>query len=112
MRLQVYLCHPLFEGDIKQNIAMVDELAFYAQAYGVAPVSTHECFREVNMDNNTEVADAIASGCALLWNSHEMWVFEKKLTDRMKGEIAICKTFRKPVRYVSEKKLRKGLKPY
>ena len=52
MRLQVYLCHPLFEGDVKQNIAMVDELAFYAQAYGVAPVSTHECFREVNTDSD------------------------------------------------------------
>ena len=44
MRLQVYLCHPLFDGDIKQNIAMVDELAFYAQAYGVAPVSTMNVF--------------------------------------------------------------------
>lgn len=111
MRLQVYLCYPLFDGDLRKNIMIVDELTFYAQSCGVAAVSTHECFREVDLNNKNEISDALASGCALLWNSHEIWVFAKRITDRMRKEISLCETIRKPIKYVNENKLRKGIVP-
>ena len=106
MRRKVYICAPL-EEDILYCLNQFRRYVRFAHAEEVSPVGVHFyllCYANQNVE---DFQATIEERMSLLWYCDELWVFGEKYSEMMKQEISFCENINLPIRYVTEKEVKK-----
>lgn len=111
MMKPVYICAPLggTQEEIKRNIDNALVYSEYVLKCGCLPLISHifALFLDDSIPEERELGRK--AGLNLLWLAEELWIFGNEITSGMRAEIDFCKSFRKPIRKISYREIRKKL---
>ena len=98
----VYICSPL-RGDYEKNIQKATEYCKQALSFGVIAFAPHLYFTQFYNDTIPEQREqGLAIGKEMLGKCDELWVMGKRISQGMRGEIALAKELGMPVFYIEE----------
>lgn len=104
MKELVYICSPL-RGDVLENQQRAKGFCKLALQAGYIPIAPHIYFTQfLDDENQEERAQGIEAGLELLKLCCKMWVFLPpggQLTQGMKQEIELAKSFNIEVKYMA-----------